>query len=62
MVRRSKEMMTMKILVLGATGGTGIAIVKEAQSAGHEVVAVVRDEKTLEAALQGAAREHSSTH
>lgn len=52
----------MKILVLGATGGTGIAIVKEAQSAGHEVVAVVRDEKTLEAALQGAAREHSSTH
>lgn len=62
----------MKILVLGATGGTGKAIVKEAQTAGHEVVALVRskekaaalapaqlrvgdarDEKTLEAALQG---------
>ena len=28
----------MKILVLGATGGTGKAIVKEAQTAGHEVV------------------------
>ena len=32
----------MKILVLGATGGTGKAIVKEAQAASHEVVALVR--------------------
>lgn len=62
----------MKILVLGATGGTGQAIVKEAQAAGHEVIALVRskekaaalapaqllvgdvrDEKALEASLQG---------
>jgi uncharacterized protein YbjT (DUF2867 family) len=62
----------MKILVLGATGGTGVAIVKEAQAVGREVVALVRskdkaaalapaqlvigdvrDEKTLETALQG---------
>jgi putative NADH-flavin reductase len=35
----------MKILVLGATGGTGKAIVKEAQTAGHEVVALVRSKE-----------------
>lgn len=33
----------MKVLVLGATGGTGRLIVQQAVAAGHEVVALVRD-------------------
>jgi uncharacterized protein YbjT (DUF2867 family) len=33
----------MRILLLGATGGTGRFIVREAVAAGHEVVALVRD-------------------
>jgi len=32
-----------KVLVLGATGGTGRLIVQQAVAAGHEVVALVRD-------------------
>jgi uncharacterized protein YbjT (DUF2867 family) len=35
----------MKVLVLGATGGTGRLIVAEAQAAGHEVVALVRSKE-----------------
>lgn len=35
----------MKVLVLGATGGTGRLIVREAIAEGHEVVALVRDKK-----------------
>ena len=43
----------MKVLVLGATGGTGRAIVSQALDRGHEVVALVRSlEKTRE--LKGA--------
>lgn len=33
----------MKVLILGATGGTGRLIVQQATAAGHEVVALVRD-------------------
>ena len=32
----------MRVLVLGATGGTGRLVVREALAAGHEVVALVR--------------------
>jgi uncharacterized protein YbjT (DUF2867 family) len=35
----------MKVLVLGATGGTGGLIVAETQAAGHEVVALVRSKE-----------------
>jgi putative NADH-flavin reductase len=34
----------MRVLVLGATGGTGRLIVRKAVAAGHEVVALVRDD------------------
>lgn len=34
-----------RILVLGATGSVGRLVVREAQQAGHDVVALVRDEK-----------------
>lgn len=43
----------MKILVLGATGGTGRAIVRAANAAGHEVTALVRSSAKA-ADLQGA--------
>jgi nucleoside-diphosphate-sugar epimerase len=43
----------MKILVLGATGGTGRLIVKEAMAKGHHVVALVRS-KANAAGLAGA--------
>lgn len=43
----------MRVLVLGATGGTGRLIVREAIAAGHEVVALVRD-KTRVGNLSGA--------
>jgi uncharacterized protein YbjT (DUF2867 family) len=33
----------MKLLVIGATGGTGKEIVKQAAAAGHLVTALVRD-------------------
>ncbi len=38
----------MKVLVLGATGGTGKAIVAEARRAGHEVRALVRSRANAE--------------
>ncbi len=43
----------MKILVVGATGGTGQAIVRTAQEEGHSVVALVRSRQKA-AALAGA--------
>jgi uncharacterized protein YbjT (DUF2867 family) len=43
----------MRVLVLGATGGTGRLIVGEAIEAGHEVVALVRD-KGKAGSLSGA--------
>lgn len=38
---------TMKIAVLGATGGTGIQIVKQALAAKHDVIAIVRNPDKL---------------
>ena len=43
----------MRLLLLGATGGTGRLIVQEAVAAGHEVVALVRD-KAKAGSLTGA--------
>ena len=37
----------MKIAVLGATGGTGIQVVKQALAAQHEVIAIVRNPDNL---------------
>jgi uncharacterized protein YbjT (DUF2867 family) len=37
----------MKIAVLGATGGTGIQVVKQALEAKHEVIAIVRNPDNL---------------
>ena len=45
----------MKILVIGATGGTGREIVGQAAAAGHEVTAFVRDAKEGREALPGVA-------
>lgn len=42
----------MKILVLGATGGTGRLIVRDAAAKGHSVVALVRSKASAD--LQGA--------
>jgi len=44
----------MKILVIGATGGTGREIVKQALRAGHEVTAIVREQPQSEEMLNGA--------
>ena len=44
----------MKILVIGATGGTGREIVKQALKAGHEVTALVREQPKSDEALLGA--------
>jgi putative NADH-flavin reductase len=46
-VRRSKEK-GMKLLVLGATGGNGLEIVKQAVKRGHSVTAFVRSPERLE--------------
>ncbi|MBP7664353.1 MAG: NAD(P)H-binding protein, partial [Shewanella sp.] len=40
----------MKIAILGATGWIGGAILKEAQSRGHQVTALVRDPSKLSVA------------
>lgn len=37
----------MKIAVLGATGGTGVQIIKQALAAKHEVIAIVRNPDNL---------------
>ena len=44
----------MKILVTGATGRTGLEIVRQAFAEGHEVTALVRDEATAAASMPGA--------
>ena len=43
----------MRVLILGATGGTGREIVREAQLQGHSVTALVRS-RTKAADLAGA--------
>jgi len=43
----------MKILIIGATGNTGFALLKMASSEGHEVTAFVRNREKLEAMLRG---------
>lgn len=43
----------MKLTVLGATGGTGLQVLRQACTAGHDVVAVVRDPSRLPAGLPG---------
>ncbi|MFI0451263.1 NAD(P)-dependent oxidoreductase [Actinomadura sp. 6N118] len=42
----------MKITVFGATGGTGVEVVRQALDAGHGVTAVVRDTSRLPAELR----------
>ncbi|MFG2000055.1 NAD(P)-dependent oxidoreductase [Spirillospora sp. NPDC048911] len=42
----------MRIAVFGATGGTGVEVVRRAAGAGHEVIAVVRDASRLPAELR----------
>lgn len=42
----------MKILIFGATGGTGRELVKQASALGHEVTALVRDPSKLEDASE----------
>jgi putative NADH-flavin reductase len=41
----------MKLTIFGATGGTGIELLRQALAAGHEVTAVVRDPRRLPADL-----------
>jgi uncharacterized protein YbjT (DUF2867 family) len=41
---------TMKVLVLGATGGTGKQIVTEARRQGHSVVVLVRSKERAQRA------------
>lgn len=57
----------MKILVLGATGATGLLIVRDALAAGHSVVALVRSKEKAQAAgltgidlVEGDARDEAS--
>lgn len=47
----------MRILVIGATGGTGQAIVREALARGHEITALVRSRAKAAALLAGASLE-----
>lgn len=44
---RSHGLVGMKIALVGATGGTGIELVKVALEANHEVVAIVRNPEKL---------------
>jgi len=44
-----EEVDEMKILVMGATGGSGRAAVAELLAAGHEVTALVRRPEALQA-------------
>ncbi|MDP9796047.1 putative NADH-flavin reductase [Catenuloplanes nepalensis] len=43
----------MKLTVLGATGGTGVQVLRRAAAAGHDVTAVVRDPSRLPSDLSG---------
>jgi putative NADH-flavin reductase len=40
--------MSMKVLILGATGGTGLQLVRRALYSGHEVTAFVRNDSALQ--------------
>lgn len=46
----------MKLLILGATGGTGRSTLKEAKALGHDVTAFVRDRSKLSADEQAGVR------
>jgi putative NADH-flavin reductase len=46
----------MKLLILGATGGTGRSALKEAKALGHDVTAFVRDRSKLSAEEQAGVR------
>lgn len=46
----------MKLLILGATGGTGRSALKEAKALGHDVTVLVRDRSKLSAGEQSGAR------
>jgi len=46
----------MKLLILGATGGTGRCALKEAKALGHDVTVFVRDSSKLSAEEQAGAR------
>ena len=54
----------MKILVLGATGRTGLRIIEQAQQRGHSVVAIARDPARLQAqnieVIQGSPYEYET--
>jgi putative NADH-flavin reductase len=45
--RRPRRVITMKLTIFGATGGSGTCLVEQAVAAGHEVTAVVRDPARL---------------
>jgi putative NADH-flavin reductase len=49
-VYEDREADSMNLTIFGATGGTGICLVEQAITAGHEVTAVVRDPGRLAAA------------
>jgi putative NADH-flavin reductase len=46
----AEKLITLRLTVFGATGGTGSHLVRQAVAAGHEVTAVVRDPARLPAA------------
>ncbi|MFI5527379.1 NAD(P)-dependent oxidoreductase [Kitasatospora sp. NPDC051853] len=46
----------MKLLIVGATGGTGAQVLDQALTAGHQVTVLARDPSRLTAAVTGAAR------
>ena len=56
----------MKILVLGATGGTGRLIVRDALAKGHSVVALVRSKANADLPgvdmIEGDARDEGTLH
>ena len=49
-----RQSASMRILVLGASGGTGREIVRQAAKAGHDIVALVRSRAGAATALPGA--------
>src|SRR5437773_8799116 len=46
-IERSEKRSSMKLVVLGATGGTGLEIVRQAIQRGHSVTALVRSPEPL---------------
>ncbi|HEY8134182.1 MAG TPA: NAD(P)H-binding protein, partial [Thermoanaerobaculia bacterium] len=43
----------MRLIILGATGGTGRALLEQARSRGHQVTAFVRSPQKLGALAEG---------